>query len=147
MPGGGRRFTAMKEDIKLVLQIYGCLGLPVGLVVIFFANTYQTHWRLWLAAVLIIGLVVWVWGAINGRRIRRLDAEYGLSIVFNHREDAWIQAFHGGVPAFSIPLDYDTDPPQADFTAALPAIPAADREMWRQRVTEYLERQGRYEIS
>ena len=140
----------MNEVRKLDLQIFGCLaavGLPAGLVLTFFARTYQKHWRLWLAALLITGLVLWVSGLIQGRRVRKLTAQYGLSIVYNHRDDAWIQAFHGGVPAFSIPLYYDEDPPRADFTAALPAIPAADRELWRQRVTEYLKHLGRYEIS
>jgi hypothetical protein len=137
----------MTEVRKLDLQVFGCLA-AAGLVLFFFLRTYQTNWRLWLAALLIIGLIFWVSGVIQGRRIRKLNAEYGLSIVYKGRDEpAWIQAYHGGVPAFSIPLHYDEKPPRADFTAALPAIPTADRELWRQRVTEYLKHLGRYEIS
>jgi hypothetical protein len=136
----------MNEVRKLDLLAFGFFAV-VGLVLTFFAWTYQKHWRLWLAALLIIGLILWVSGRIQGRRYRRLSAKYSLSIVYNHRYDAWIQAYHGGVPAFSIPLHYDEDPPRADFTAALPGIPIADRELWRQRVTEYLEHLGGYQIS
>ena len=136
----------MSEDRRLLLQGLGCL-VVVALILTSFARTYRTQWRLWLAAFLAVVLGLWIWGWIQRRRIRKLDAQYGLSIIYNHRDDAWVQAFHQGVPAFTIPLYYDETPPRADFTAALPAIPAADRQLWRRRLTEYLQHLGRYQIS
>ena len=88
-----------------------------------------------------------VWSFFSRRRIRRLDAQYGFSIVFLPMRTARIQAFHDGVPAFSVPMDLDSEPPLVNFTAALIDIPAGDAPAVRERLCEYLtQRWGRFEI-
>jgi hypothetical protein len=88
-----------------------------------------------------------VWSFFSRRRIRRLDAKHGFSIVVLPMRSARIQAFHEGVPAFSVPMELDSVPPLVNFTAALPFIPDADAPAWRERLCEYLkERWGPVEI-
>lgn len=129
----------MNEPTKLNLQALGCLFV-FTLLIFFFERTVRFHWQLWLAAAAVILLVLTIWAALSRRRARKLDAEYGFSIVYLGMRTGKIEAFHEGVVAFSIPVDYDSDPTRINFTAALIDIPVADREAWRERLTEYLNR-------
>jgi hypothetical protein len=124
---------------KLTLQSLGCLA-AVWLGLFFFLKTARSSWQIWLMVTAAAILVFTAWAVISNRRARRLDAEYGFSIINLGMRTGEIRAFHGGVVAFSIPVDFDQVPPCVNFTAALIDIPDADAEAWRERLSEYLKR-------
>ena len=118
-----------------------------GALLFLLARTGRSHWQIWLGAVAAAILLFAVSSFFSTRRIRRLDAQHGFSIVFLEMRTARIQAFHEGVPAFSVPMDLDSVPPLVNFTAALPFIPDADAAVWRERLCEYMkQRWGAFEI-
>ena len=124
---------------KLGLQSLGCL-IPVALLLVLLERTGRSHWQAWLTAAAGAILVFAMWAVIGRWRGRRLDAEYGFSIVNEGMRSARIQAFYNGVPAFSIPFDLDQIPPCVQFTAALIDIPDSDADAWRERLSEYMKR-------
>jgi hypothetical protein len=124
---------------KLSLQSLGCL-IVIAATVVLFTGTARSHWQIWLTITVAAILVLTVWLFISNRRARRLDAEYGLSIINLGWRRGEIRAFHEGVVAFAIPIDFDNVPPLVNFTAAMIDIPKADTEMWRERLSEYLKR-------
>jgi hypothetical protein len=129
----------LNEVNKLTLQGLGCLA-AFSIILVFFLKTSRSHWQIWLTITVATVLVFTVWAVLSSRRIRRLDAEYGLSIINLGMRTGEIRAFHGGMVAFSIPVDFDQVPPCVNFTEALSDIPDADVEMWRERLSEYLKR-------
>lgn len=124
---------------KLTFQSLGCL-IAVGVVLTLFERTVRSHWQIWLAVTVAVLLVLTIGAVINKQRVRRLDAEYGFSIINAGWRRSEIRAFHGEGVAFSVPIDYDAVPPRVNFTSALIDIPKADAEMWRARLSEYLKR-------
>jgi hypothetical protein len=129
----------VNEITKLNLQSLGCLA-AFSCVLFFFLKTAKSHGQIWLAVTATVILVLTVWAILSSRRARRLDAEYGFSIINLGMRTGEIRAFHDGVVAFAIPVDFDQVPPCVNFTAALIDIPDADAEMWRERLSEYLKR-------
>jgi hypothetical protein len=129
----------LESVTKLNLQALGCL-IAVAFVLTLFERTARSHWLIWLAAAVAAAVIFAVWAVLGNRRIRKLDAEYGFSIVHAGMRRSEIRAFHEGLVAFSIPVDLDQIPPCVNFTAALIDIPDADVEMWRKRLSEYLKR-------
>ena len=136
----------MKEITKLSLQTVGFF-LAVGLLLTLLERTGRSYWQIWLALAALAILSFSVWAVLNKRRGRRLDAQYGFSIVHLPMRSARIQAFHAGVPSFSIPFDLDQKPECINFTAALIDIPESERQAVRERLVEYMkQRWGRFEI-